>query len=130
MEEKAVCMQKQVREFMQAFGQAVRQKPERISGDELQLRINLIAEEFDELMDGLESQNLAATADAMADLIYVVIGAANSMGIELAPVWQLVHEANMEKVKGGVWGKNGKVKRPLNWTHPDIEGEIRRQQNE
>jgi predicted HAD superfamily Cof-like phosphohydrolase len=63
------------------------------------LRARLIVEETGEFCDALVKGDIAEIADALADLQYVLLGAAVSFGIDLEPVWDAVHGANMEKFK-------------------------------
>lgn len=107
------------------------------------LRVELIREELRELMEAtgiaesygllgmthkLEEQgpiDVAKTIDALCDLLYVVLGSAVSLGVDLLPFFRLVHDSNMAKL--GPDGKpirrsDGKVLKPEGWTPPDIEG--------
>jgi hypothetical protein len=60
-------------------------------------------------------------ADGIVDAIYVLIGAAITYGIDIRPVWQAVHAANMAK-EGGATREDGKVQKPPGWQPPDIAG--------
>lgn len=62
------------------------------------------------------------TADALADLLYVVYGAAVAYGTNIDQVFGAVHNSNMEKFGPGS-GKNvdGKWLKPPGWTPPDIK---------
>ena len=64
---------------------------------------------FDEVIDGL------------ADLLYVVYGAAVTFGIDLEPFFAEVHKTNMAK-EGGATRADGKVLKPEGWKAPDIRG--------
>lgn len=90
------------------------------------LRINLIDEEFQELQDAWIAGDIAEVADALGDLIYVTIGAANESGIDLRGVWDAIHASNMEK-DGNNRSAMGKVLKPPGWTHPDIAGVLAKQ---
>lgn len=70
--------------------------------------------------------DMAALADGLADLDYVVEGTRLEFGIDGAPIAAEVHRANMAKV-GGPIRDDGKKLKPAGWTPPDIEGELRRQ---
>ena len=59
--------------------------------------------------------------DALCDLLYVVFGAAVSMGVDLDPFFDAVHKANMLKSTGPV-REDGKRLKPPGWTPPDIAG--------
>ena len=56
----------------------------------------------------------------MVDVMYVLVGPAICAGVDLRPVWDAIHEANMQKVPAG---DGGKPKKPRGWVPPDI-GEI------
>lgn len=127
--------------FHVAAGVPVRDRPIAIATEEAfadaQLRSSLINEECNrELLPALEELSWEAcqdeqdalmvkVADGLADLIYVCIGTALTLGIPLDRVWKEVHRSNMAKVQGGVRRRDdGKILKPDGWTPPDIEGVI------
>lgn len=58
--------------------------------------------------------------DGLADVIYVVLGAAVTFGINLEPFFEEVHRSNMAKEQGGVRG-DGKILKPAGWQPPALE---------
>ena len=52
-------------------------------------------EEVDEFV---ESTNVVDQADAMIDLIYFALGTLVEMGVRPAPLFDIVHNANMQKL--------------------------------
>ncbi len=129
-----------VKAFHEAMGVPVLTKPEVPSADRAALRLGLIAEEFCELCEatGSRAESLVGgydpelrgvalpdVADAIADLIYVLIGTAHEFGIPLEAVWNEVHAANMRKVDGPVRA-DGKKLKPPGWVGPDIQGVLKR----
>lgn len=115
---------KQVTAFHIAMDQPVR-SPDAIDLGRRTLRFELIREEVDELRAALEASDVTAVADALADISYVVVGAAVEWGIPLAEVFDEVHRSNMAKV-GGPVRADGKRLKPPGWTPPDVAGVIRR----
>ncbi len=83
-------MQSDVRIFMEACGQAVENRPSFTDENYKQavLYLNLIREEMQELEEGFENQDVVETADACGDLIWVILGLCNTLGIPMGPVWQ------------------------------------------
>ena len=83
-------------------------------------RANFMDEEVREFVDAAMGGDMVGVADALADVIYVAVGTASSMGIPLDKVWDVVHAANMKKVKGmtkrGI--ANDAVK-PAGWVGPE-----------
>lgn len=139
----------QVREFHVAMNCPTLSTPQLISDDRVRLRLKLIGEEFFELISAMtpEGKNtlqesiedfktavdaltigvdIAAMADALADLDYVIEGTRLEFGIDGAPIADEVHRANMTKL-GGKVREDGKILKPEGWTPPDIEGELRKQ---
>lgn len=100
--------QEQVREFMRAAGQETPDRPGIPAWQTSDLRIKLIVEETRELTYALGRKDLTLTADAIADLLYVVIGTAVACGIEIEPIWEEVHRSNMSKFIDGHKDANGK----------------------
>lgn len=65
--------------------------------------------------------SMVETIDGMCDTLYVVYGTGASMGIDLAPFWDIVHASNMAKA-GGPIREDGKRLKPEGWQPPDITG--------
>ncbi len=72
-----------------------------------------------------ENRELPKSADALIDDLYVTVGALLAMGIDMWPLWDAVHAANMAKIGGPV--VNGKQMKPEGWKAPDIEALMREQ---
>ena len=70
-----------VKEFNAVFGVVTRNEPA-IRVPEAKLRFSLIEEEFDELLTAYKECDLVEFADALGDIDYVVIGAAQVFGID------------------------------------------------
>lgn len=119
-----------VREFHETFGHPVSHTPdlteEAVSDELLRLRMDLIAEEFFELVgaalspkaraymescwlnvfddhldrgeDGEYTRDLIEVADALGDLEYVIHGFAHVAGIPLPAVVEEIHSSNMSKL--------------------------------
>lgn len=60
-------------------------------------RHGMIKEENNEYLTACAEKNLVAIADALGDLLYVVLGAAVQHGIDLQPIFDEVHRSNMTK---------------------------------
>lgn len=65
-----------------------------------------------------EKPNLLDFIDGMCDLIYVIAGSAVSAGVDLAPHFDEVHDANMRKLAGPK-REDGKQLKPEGWRGPD-----------
>lgn len=85
-----------------------------------------IKEEVRELLAAQEKADLAGFADALADLVYVTIRAALIHGIDLRPIFQAVHEKNMQKAGGSI-RSDGKVLKPYGWEELDLTSLLRSQ---
>ena len=115
-----------VRAFHDKFGCQSGDTPAIPDPDTVKLRLRLIAEEHDELKTAHEETDVPGIADALADMIYVILGTAISYGIDLRPVWDEVQRANMTKTGGGT-RDDGKILKPDGWQPPDIAGVLARQ---
>lgn len=94
-------------------------------------RADWLQEEVDELR---EATSIMLQADAYIDLIYFAVGGLVEMGIDPAPLWDIVHGANMAKIHpdGTVQRReDGKIIKPEGWVPPDaaLVAEIERQIN-
>ena len=105
--------QEQVREFMLKAGQECPVKPTLPPKSICDLRYSLIDEELTELWEAFQSRNITEVADAITDLLVVVLGTAVACGIDIQPCWDEVHRSNMTKFIDGYKREDGKwVKGP------------------
>lgn len=105
--------------FNEKFGVKERSAPGFPSEAEVQLRVELVAEEIEELSQAITNGDIVETADAIVDSIYVLIGMARVFGIDIRPIWQEVHRSNMKK-DGGPTRQDGKILKPEGWEPPRI----------
>lgn len=119
------AMQEQVKAFMHAMNQEVPLGPTIPTLKIQKLRVELIDEELTELVDAVtvlhdvqDSEILTKVADTLADLLYVVHGAAIAYGINITPIFNVVHAANMTKTTGPV-SDSGKKLKPFGWVGPE-----------
>ncbi len=112
--------QSMVEEFHRTFGIVVQDAPMVVDARTRALRIRLIQEEFEELKEALEKEELPSIAKEMADLLYVVYGTAVSYGLDMDPVFREVHRSNMSKV-GGYKREDGKWVKPATYSPARIE---------
>lgn len=116
---------------------AVRQKdphrPTPMSRETIDLRMILIQEEADETFRALARLWVDPTSEAaqvevvdgLCDTIYVLLGTACAMGIDLEPFFAEVHRSNMTKV--GAATIKGKLDKGPRFEPPRIGEELRRQ---
>lgn len=88
--------------------------------------VKFIEEELAELKRAMADGDMPGVADALADIQYVVNRFAVIWGIDLRPIHDVVHAANMRKV-GGELREDNKVMKPPGWQPPDVAGELRKQ---
>jgi NTP pyrophosphatase (non-canonical NTP hydrolase) len=99
--------------------------------DNVKLRMKLIEEEFEEVMDELLDLlngvgDRAKLAKELGDLLYVTYGTADDFEIPLETVFDAVHESNMTKVVGTrvMRRPDGKIIKGPEYREPDIESLI------
>ncbi len=112
-----------VKEFHRAFGHPILETPQIPSRDRMALRLNLIDEEVCELDEANGNRDIVEVADAIGDLIYVVIGMALEYGIPLQEVWDEIQRSNMSKLgEDGlpIIREDGKIMKGPNYFPPDI----------
>lgn len=115
-----------VQEFHETYGLPVLNEANISDPKTNELRINLLAEELEELKEALEQGDLVETLDALIDLQYVLDGAFLSFGLQdvKQAAFDEVHRSNMSKL--GADGKpihresDGKVLKGPNYFKPDI----------
>lgn len=112
-----------VRNFHRKFKAPVATKPTLIPADRARLRYKLMADELDEYLVAVTGNDLLGIADALGDLLYVVLGSAVEHGIDLSKVLYEIHRSNMSKLgEDGepIFREDGKILKGPNFVLPDI----------
>tara|TARA_B110000438_G_scaffold302692_1_gene361200 strand:- start:335 stop:706 length:372 start_codon:yes stop_codon:yes gene_type:complete len=115
---------KDVKIFMETFGQMVRTKPQFPDQKTMKLRYDLIKEELDELEEAMKTMNLKEIADALTDILYVTYGAGYAYGVDLDKCFKEVQRSNMSKLgKDGkpIFNEKGKVMKGPNYSEPNLK---------
>lgn len=88
------------------------------------LYLDLITEEYQELITAYFNKDLVEIADACADLKWVIEGLEHSLTLPQQDIWDEVARSNLSKISAN--GKvlkrdDGKVLKPEGWSPPDIK---------
>ena len=113
-----------VKEFMTTFGQEVKAKAEFPNEKIVELRKKLIDEEFNELKDAINENDIVEVADALTDILVVTYGAGVAFGINLDKCFEEVHRSNMSKLSEDgkpIYNELGKVMKGPNYFKPNIK---------
>ena len=112
-----------VKNFMETFGQEVKNKPS-FSTDKINsLRYDLIKEELEELKTAMENKDLLEVADALTDILYVTYGAGHAFGINLDKCFEEVQNSNMSKLDENgkpIYNELGKVMKGPKYFKPNL----------
>ena len=119
---------KLVREFTLACNTTIPKTPTKMSHAQISFIRKMVNDELDELD---KAENIIEQADALVDAIYYLCDCAVKHGMNLDPLFKIVHSANMSKVINGkvLKREDGKVTKPKGWLDPKpaLETEIQRQ---
>jgi len=113
-----------VKNFMETYGQEIKNKSEFPNEKIVKLRIDLIQEELNELKQAIKDNNIIEVADALTDILYVTYGAGHSFGINLDDCFAEVQRSNMSKLDTNgkpLYNENGKVMKGPNYFQPDLK---------
>ena len=113
-----------VKEFMNTFGQEVKNKSEFPNEKIVELRKKLIDEEFNEFKDAIKDADIIEVADALTDILVVTYGAGAAFGINLDKCFAEVQRSNMSKLgKDGkpIYNEHGKVMKGPNYSKPNLK---------
>lgn len=114
-----------VRQFHETYDMPIAETPGHPSEDRIKLRRDLISEEYWEYDRAVDNGDLINIAQELADILYVVYGAALEYGIPLDEVLAEVHRANMSKLDadGSVLRReDGKILKGPKYKAPNFEG--------
>lgn len=113
-----------VRDFHTKFGVPMADRPAFLEESMEEFRTKFMQEELNEFSDACGIGNMEKAADALVDLVYVVIGTALMMGLPWPELWAEVQRANMEKRRAvsaseSKRGSTLDVVKPEGWRGPD-----------
>tara|TARA_B100001057_G_scaffold149629_1_gene149540 strand:- start:21 stop:392 length:372 start_codon:yes stop_codon:yes gene_type:complete len=114
--------------FMKTFGQEVKKNSSFSTEKINQLRLSLIEEELNELIEAMNKKDLVEVADALTDILYVTYGAGHAFGINLDKCFEEVQNSNMSKLDNNakpIYDYNGKVMKGPNYFKPDLSKYIK-----
>lgn len=133
-----------VTQFHHTYGMPIRYDEPTVNFDRVDMRMSLIAEEFTELVRAVygeeagtiveeacaravdhddQTRDVVESADALADLIYVIYGMALEAGIPLEHVLTQVQASNLSKLGADgkpIYREDGKVLKGPGFFPPDI----------
>jgi predicted HAD superfamily Cof-like phosphohydrolase len=112
-----MTLSKDVLEFMNACDQEV-------SHVNSELYLNLIKEEYEELLEGVRNNDRVEILDALEDLKWVIAAYSLCMGFDSEGAWNEVKRSNMSKLDP-ITGKaikraDGKILKPETFSQPDL----------
>jgi predicted HAD superfamily Cof-like phosphohydrolase len=117
--------QRLARVFHEHFLRDNRDIPALLDDAKLRMRCFLLNEEAREFEDAARHHDLVEMVDALADVLYVILGTANVLGVDLEPIFREVHRSNMTKLPPP--GGQGKPVKGPAWSPPDVRGELLKQ---
>ena len=116
----------QLVEFHRVFGAHVEDAPTvDLPNEVIGLHVSLIQEELNEYRQAAEAHDLVAVADALSDLLYVVLGTYVAHGLQevVEALFDEVHRSNMSKLDENgqvIQRADGKVLKSARWSPPDL----------
>jgi len=117
-------IQDDVEDFMMAANQVVENvlPAYGVAPAQEDLYMDLITEEYEELVEAFQNKDVIETADAICDIMWVLNGLASTLGIPVEACWNEVRDSNRSKVVEGRLIKNhdGKVMKPEGYFKPDL----------
>lgn len=120
-----------VRQFTAACEPSLPKGPSALTAEKIAFIRRMVNDELDELQQAKECWE---QADALVDAIYYLCDTAVRHGMNLDPLFEIVHRANMQKVVDGrvLRREDGKILKPAGWRDPEpaLRAEITRQEHE
>ena len=116
----------QVLEFHERFGCHIEGVPTAIPSREVtNARARLVQEELDEYREAVAEGDLVRVADALSDLMYVLLGTyiAHGLHTQAEALFDEVHRSNMSKLDEDgkpVLREDGKILKPDCWSPPRL----------
>lgn len=108
----------EVKQFSDACNDSNPTNPKLMTTEAIAFIREMVNDELDELE---EATNTIEQADALVDAIYYICDTAVRHGMNLDPLFSIVHRANMQKVVDGkvIRREDGKILKPEGWEDPE-----------
>jgi predicted HAD superfamily Cof-like phosphohydrolase len=118
-------LHRDVFEFHKKFEIPIEKYPAFPVKELLDFRMKFLREEVDEFGEAVRNDDIVKAFDALIDVVYVAIGTAVIMNLPFEKGWDIVHSANMTKIRArnASQSKRGTafdVVKPSNWIAPDM----------
>jgi predicted HAD superfamily Cof-like phosphohydrolase len=118
-----------VSDFHTVFDQRDGNKPRLINSNEGKLRYSLLAEENNEYLEAVESNDLVGIADALGDQLYIIYGTILKHGLQykIEEVFREIHRSNMSKLGADgkpIYREDGKILKGPSYFRPNIKSII------
>jgi predicted HAD superfamily Cof-like phosphohydrolase len=115
-----------VGDFHTVFDQRDGNKPRLINSNEGKLRYSLLAEENNEYLEAVESNDLVGIADALGDQLYIIYGTILKHGLQhkIEEVFREIHRSNMSKLGADgkpIYREDGKILKGPSYFRPNIK---------
>ena len=113
----------EVQKFSSVANNNLPKKPQLLTKGQVEFITKMVSDEMEELA---EATNIQGQADALVDAIYYICDTATKHGINLDPLFAIVHDANMRKLVDGkvIRREDGKIMKPDGWYPSDKELEV------
>lgn len=124
-----------VEEFHRTFRCYTQTRPiAEIPASQWSVRYKLMLEELNEYREAAETGDLTGIADALTDLMYVVLGTYLAHGLQdvAEELFDEVHRSNMSKLDENgepIYREDGKVMKSSRFVKPDLEPILARAQD-
>ena len=111
--------------FHKKFELPIEKYPAFPSNEILEFRVKFLKEELDEFNEAINNENIVKAFDALIDIVYVALGTAAFMNLPFQQGWDIVHNANMTKIRArkasdSKRGTTYDIVKPPNWVAPDM----------
>lgn len=106
------------------FMQAADQTETGLHSDQANLYVDLINEEFTELLHAYMARDIVEVADALADLKWVIEGLEHTLQLPQQQIWDEVARSNLSKISDNgkiIKREDGKVLKPETYSPPNIK---------
>jgi len=86
-----------------------------------QARIRHMQEELNEYVYSVKKHDRVGQLDALVDLVYVALGTAYYENFKFNKAFNIVHKANMKKIRKSTKRSKWDVVKPAGWKTPNIK---------